>query len=43
MERVGLVERWTGERLENAHIEQTFVTSPLLPGFSLDLARLFRE
>lgn len=35
-----LVERWCGERLGECEVATECLTSPLLPGFSFDLARL---
>lgn len=36
----GHVERWTGERLSESELLVTELTTPLLPGFRLDLAQL---
>lgn len=36
----GQVERWCGEHLSESELLDQELTSPLLPGFSLDLARL---
>lgn len=37
----GFAERWSGPRLERHEPVLTEVTSPLLPGFSLDLRAIF--
>ncbi len=41
VEPAGLVERWTGPGLTQAEELRERLTTPLLPGFSLDLRRLF--
>jgi Uma2 family endonuclease len=41
VEPAGLVERWTGEGFEHAQRSSTKLSTPLLPGFELDLRRLF--
>ena len=38
----GVVERFSGERLQQAQLVNDVLTSALLPGFSLDLAKLAR-
>jgi Uma2 family endonuclease len=38
-----LVERWSGPGLDDANELRTRLKSPLLPGLSLDLRRLFAE
>ncbi len=43
VEQSGLVERWTGERLEVSQELSERLTTPLLPGFELDLGVLFRR
>lgn len=42
VETAGLVERWTGDGLASAVQVDDVLSTPLLPGFSLDLAELFR-
>jgi len=41
VEPAGVVERWTGSGLARAEEVRQRLTTPLLPGFSLDLRRLF--
>lgn len=41
MDPAGLVERWTGPGLADRRQPRTRLTSPLLPGFRLELRRLF--
>lgn len=41
VEPAGVVERWTGEGLAQAEELRQRLTTPLLPGFRLDLPRLF--
>jgi Uma2 family endonuclease len=41
VEPAGLIERWTGPGLARADELRDQLTSPLLPGFELDLPRLF--
>ena len=40
VEQTGLIERWTGSELNVAEEITGVLTSPLLPGFSLDVATL---
>jgi Uma2 family endonuclease len=41
VEPAGLIERWTGPGLGRAEEHRDRLASPVLPGFSLDLRRLF--
>ncbi len=41
IEPAGIVERWSGAGLARAEELRDRLASPLLPGFSLDLRRLF--
>jgi Uma2 family endonuclease len=41
IEPAGLVERWAGEGLARAVVVRRRLTTPLLPGFALDLRRVF--
>jgi Uma2 family endonuclease len=41
VEPAGLIERWSGPGLARAEELRRRLTTPLLPGFSLDLRRLF--
>jgi Uma2 family endonuclease len=41
IEPAGLVERWTGKGLTRAVVVRRRLTTPLLPGFALDLRRVF--
>ena len=41
VEPAGLIERWSGAGLARADAVRDRLTSPCLPGFSLDLRRLF--
>jgi Uma2 family endonuclease len=41
VEPAGTVERWSGEGLARVDEVRGRLTSPLLPGFSLDLKRVF--
>ncbi len=41
IEPAGMVERWTGEGLTRAVVVRRRLTTPLLPGFALDLRRVF--
>jgi len=43
VEADGRVERWTGERLGESEQLAKVLSSPLLPGFSLDLEQLGKE
>jgi Uma2 family endonuclease len=43
VEPSGLIERWSGPGLAQAEEVREILTTPLLPGFSLDLAALFAE
>ena len=43
VEQSGLVERWTGDRLDQSQEIVDDLTSSLLPGFSLDLSVLFHR
>lgn len=43
VEADGRVERWTGERLGESEQLATVLSSPLLPGFSLNLEQLGQE
>lgn len=43
VEQMGLVERWTGDELDVAEEITGTLTSPRLPGFSFDVARLREE
>lgn len=43
VEADGRVERWTGERLGESEQLTKVLSSPLLPGFSLDLEQLGKE
>ena len=41
VEPAGIIERWSGPGLGRAQILRHRLTTPLLPGFALDLRRLF--
>ncbi|HEY2405397.1 MAG TPA: Uma2 family endonuclease [Polyangiaceae bacterium] len=41
VDRAGLVERWTGRGLNDSTESRVRLTSQVLPGFSLDLRKLF--
>ena len=43
VEQSGLVERWTGDRLDQSQEIVDELTSSLLPGFRLDLSVLFHR
>lgn len=42
VEQTGVVERWSGDALSEAEEVGEILTSPLLPGFSLDVRTLVR-
>ncbi|HEV8240227.1 MAG TPA: Uma2 family endonuclease [Thermoanaerobaculia bacterium] len=43
IEPSGSIERWSGEGLDTAEVLTASLTSPLLPGLTVDLATLFRR
>ncbi len=43
VEPAAFVERWTGDNLALAEEVRTSLTSPLLPGFTLEVSTLFAE
>jgi Uma2 family endonuclease len=42
VEPSGVVERWSGQGLNEAELVEDELTTPLLPGFALDVRALFR-
>jgi hypothetical protein len=43
VEPSGVVERWHGQGLNEAELVEGELTTPLLPGFALDVTALFRR
>jgi Uma2 family endonuclease len=41
IEPSGVIERWSGQGLNEAEVVSEALTTPLLPGFELDVAELF--